>query len=116
MYHRYRGGDALKRFEVAIVAMGEPVALCYGKPSKNKVILKIHTLARSPLNNPLAGNVIEIILFAAMTYASLLGCAEIWLCEPMNGRLVDVYGRHGYTTQMNKNGKVTHVVMRLEND
>ena len=111
MYNRANG--LLKRFDIALIANGEPVALCYGVPSKKKVLLKLHTLGRKPYGNPLAGHVLDIVLFAASAYASLLGCEEIWLVAPMNEILVEKYQAFGYTPQRNKAGKVTHLFMKV---
>ncbi len=111
MYNRSR--NLLKRFDIALIVNGEPVALCYGLPSKKKVLLKLHTLARRPNANPLAGHVLDVVLFAASAYASLLGCEEIWLVAPMNDILVEKYQAFGYTAQRNKTGKVTHLSIKV---
>lgn len=116
MYHNYQNRNELKRFDVAVVAQGETVALCYGRPSREKMLLKIHTIARKPYGNPLAGQTLDIILYAAGLYADLLGSAEIWLVQPMNEALVAIYERHGYLAQRNKMGKVTHMSMRLSDE
>ncbi len=109
MVNRYHQYNLLKRFDIALVSSGELVALCYGLPSKNKVILKIHTIARKPNENPLSGNVLNMLFYAATAYASLLGSHEIWLVEPMNITLIEKYQQMGYTPQRNKAGKVTHL-------
>ncbi len=113
MYHKYQGPNALKRFDMALVSGGNAVALCYGIPSKNKMILKIHTIARDPVANPLEGMVMEIILFAVNAYAGLLDSREVWLCEPMNALLVKKYEQFGYIPQTNKLGKVTHLSLEV---
>jgi hypothetical protein len=43
-------------------------AFCYGIPTKTKLTLKVHTLEWKPTDNPLAGNVLRIILFSAMQH------------------------------------------------
>ncbi len=113
MYHLYQGRNELKRFDLAVCSNGELVALCYGRPSKNKIFLKIHTIARKPFDNPLTGKILDIVLFAAISYATLLGSQEIWLVEPMNIGLVKIYEKYGYTAQRNKSGVITHLSMRL---
>ncbi len=113
MYHLYQGRNELKRFDLAVCSNGELAALCYGRPSKNKILLKIHCVARKPFNNPLTGKILDIVLFAAISYATLLGSQEIWLIEPMNLGLVKIYEKYGYTAQRNKSGVITHLAMRL---
>jgi hypothetical protein len=104
-----------KRFDLAVYHGGELYALCYGVPTKRKLTLKIHTLARKPGRNPLEGKILNIVLFAATAYAKLLGCREIWLVEPMNIRLVGLYERLGYVAHKNSIGHVTHMVMGVAN-
>lgn len=116
MFHRYQSKNELKRFDLSLVVQGETVALCYGRPSREKLILKIHAIARRPYANPLAGRILDIILYAAGIYADLLGSSEIWLVDPMNDALVMTYERFGYVAQRNKLGKVTHLSMRLNDE
>ncbi len=115
-YHLHQENTCIKRFDAAVSVGGVLCALCYGIPTRAKLTLKIHTLARKPENNPLAGNVRRVMLFAALTYARLLGCKEIWLCNPLNEELVPVYTRSGYVAHKNRFGKTTHLVMRLDYD
>lgn len=114
LYQGYQSNTAIKRFDAAITVGGVLCALCYGIPTRAKLTLKIHTLARKPSNNPLGGQVRRMMLFAAFTYARLLDCKEIWLCNPMNEELVELYERAGYSASRNRFGKTTHLVMRLD--
>ncbi len=116
MYNRYHAHNLLKRFDIALVANGNLIALCYGIPSKHKVFLKIHTVARKPDNNPLAGEVLNIVFFAAMAYAELIGSREIWLVKPMNETLVEKYQQYGYHPQRNKIGQVTHLSLKVNHE
>lgn len=115
-YQTCHGNNGMKRFDIALHSAGQLWALCYGMPTKRKLTLKLHTLARNPVNNPLAGRILEIVLFAADAYARLLGCREIWLVEPMNERLVAQYQTAGYTAQRNRMGHVTHMIMEVAYD
>ena len=116
LYNRCQKYNLLKRFEIALVANGKPVALCYGVPSKHKVLLKIHAIARDPLDNPLSGKALHVILFAAIAYADLIGSKEIWLVAPMNATLVEKYQRYGYKPVQNKMGRVTHLVLKVDHE
>lgn len=116
MYNTCQSKNLLKRFEIALNTNGKLVALCYGIPSKHKVLLKIHALARAPIDNPLAGDVLNILFFAAIAYAELIGSQEIWLVEPMNETLVEKYQRHGYEPVRNKLGVVTHLVLKVNHE
>lgn len=113
-YNTSHGNNGMKRFDIALCTGGQLWALCYGMPTKRKLTLKLHTLARNPASNPLAGRILEIVLFASDAYARLLGCREIWLVEPMNDQLVSLYQSVGYTAYKNRMGHVTHMVMEVE--
>lgn len=113
MYADYRSNTGLKRFDTALVMNGQLCALCYGIPTKTKLTLKIHAISRNPLNNPLEGKVLEIVLFAANAYARILGADELWICNPMNSKLIEVYERSGYEVNKNKLNRTTHLSMRL---
>jgi hypothetical protein len=113
MYEDYRSNTGLKRFDTALIMNGQLCALCYGVPTKSKLTLKIHAISRNPYNNPLKGKVLEIILFAANAYARLLGADELWICNPMNSKLVKVYERAGYEAKKNKLNITTHLSLRL---
>lgn len=56
---------AVVMLEIAIRKNGRLLALCYGVPSKRKMILKLHDLERSPTDNPITNKVLSIALFAA---------------------------------------------------
>lgn len=112
LYNDYKTNAGAKRFDVALLANGELCALCYGVPTSTKLTLKIHGIARNPVNNPLAGNVLEIMLYTADAYARILKCKEIWLVEPMNEMLTQKYQEFGYTPVKNSAGITTH--LRIE--
>ncbi len=116
MYHDYHSHAGVKRFDVALSAGGVLSALCYGAPSRKKLTLKLHAISRRPYDNPLQGKILTIILFAADAYARLLGCEELWICNPMNEKLVDVYQKYGYVANKNRMGATTHLTMRLKYD
>ncbi|WP_338847281.1 hypothetical protein V8J88_01000 [Massilia sp. W12] len=115
-YDNYQAKNACKRFDAALFSGGCLCALCYGVPTKKKLSLKIHLLARNPLDNPLSGHTLTIILFAAFAYARLLGCKEVLLCEPMNERLAGKYQERGFSPHRNRMGVVTYLSARLSYD
>jgi len=116
MYHDYRSHSGIKRFDVALSMRGMLSAICYGVPTRGKLTLKLHAISRRPDNNPLQGKVLTIILFSADAYARLSGCEELWICNPMNENLVDVYQKFGYVSNRNEMGSTTHLSMRLNYD
>lgn len=113
MYYDYTSNSGVKRFDVSLSRNGILSAICYGVPTKGKLILKLHAISRKPDNNPLQGKVLTIILFAADAYARLLGCEELWICNPMNENLVDLYKKSGYEENKNRLGITTHLSVRL---
>lgn len=114
LYRNYHSHSGIKRFDVAIRAQGKLSALCYGVPSKRKLILKLHALSRLPDNNPLRGRVLSMVLFAADAYARLIDAEEMWLCNPMNERLVNLYEGAGFTPHYNNFGLATHLSIRIK--
>lgn len=112
-YHVSQGKNSIKRFDIAVCSNGALQALCYGMPTKRKLKLKLHTLARNPVNNPLSGMILNIVLSAAYDYAQLLGCREIWLMNPMNEKLVSIYQNRGYNTTRNCRGIATHLSLEV---
>lgn len=112
-YQICQGKNSIKRFDLAVCANGNLQALCYGMPTKRKLTLKLHTLSRNPLNNPLTGEILKIVLSAAYDYAQLLNCKEIWLMEPMNEKLVTLYKKMGYDAQRNRFGLATHLSLEV---
>ncbi len=113
MYHDYRSNPGVKRFDVALSMNGVLSAICYGVPTRGKLTLKLHAISRKPDNNPLQGKVLTIILFAADAYARLLGCEELWICNPMNEKLIGLYKNAGYEANRNRLGVTTHLSMKL---
>jgi hypothetical protein len=114
LYHNYHTHSGVKRFDIAVRSQGKLCALCYGVPSRGKLILKLHALSRLPNNNPLSGNILSIVLFAADSYARVIGAQEMWLCNPMNKKLVSLYEGAGFTAHFNSSGITTHLSMRLQ--
>jgi len=98
-----------KRFDVGLSVKGRLCALCIGTPSKAGLSLKLHVLEGKPDGNPLKGQVLKIILFAAHGYAGMIGATEVWLCDPINDDLVSVYERYGYMAVRDKKNNVTHL-------
>jgi hypothetical protein len=113
MYHDYHTHSGVKRFDVAIRAQGKLCALCYGVPSRRKLILKLHALSRLPNDNPLGGKILSMVLFAADAYARLIDAQEMWLCNPMNDNLVKLYEGAGFTAHYNNIGLATHLSIRI---
>lgn len=112
LYNDYKTNAGTKRFDAALIANGKLCALCYGVPTSTKLTLKIHGIARNPVNNPLEGNVLEIMLYTADAYARILKCKEIWLVDPMNEILTQKYQEFGYAPVKNSSGITTH--LRIE--
>lgn len=108
-----QASNGSKRFELALCHAGKLVALCYGMPSKRKLLLKIHSLARNPNIDSLAGQIFPIVLFAANAYARLLGCKEIQLIDPMNQDIVLYYERFGFIAERNRFGQVKYLAMEV---
>lgn len=82
-------------------------------PTSSKLTLRIHGIARNPLNNPLAGKVLDIMLFSANAYARILKCKEIWIIDPMNEILVNQYQKFGYMPFRDRAGVATHLTMKV---
>lgn len=114
MYHDYHSNTGVKRFDTALYAQGKLCAVCYGMPSRKKLILKLHAIGRLPYNNPLEGKVLAIMLYAADSYARILDSEELWICNPMNSRLVSLYQSIGYMAHTNNLGVTTHLSLRLK--
>lgn len=114
MYSDYQGHSGIKRFDLALKQGNRLLALCYGVPSKRKFILKLHAIERTPINNPLNGRILEIVLFAADSYAGLLGSKELWLCNPMSPAHVRMYSKAGFEPNSNSLGIVTHLISRYD--
>lgn len=114
MYREYHSHSGVKRFDIAVRAHGKLCALCYGVPSRGKLILKLHALSRMPNDNPLKGNILSMVLFAADAYARLIGAQEMWLCNPMNSSLAKLYENHGFSAHSNGIGITTHLSMRIQ--
>jgi hypothetical protein len=114
MYNEYQSNSGLKRFDLAFKVHGQICALCYGIPTRTKMVLKIHALERKPDNNPLQGKALTMILFAADAYANLLGAKELWICNPMNPTLVSKYQGVGFQPHNNKLGRTSHLTLRIK--
>jgi len=114
MYNEYQSNSGLKRFDLAFKVNGKLCALCYGVPTRTKMVLKIHALERKPENNPLQGKILTMILFAADAYANLIGAKELWICNPMNPVLVRKYEGVGFQPHNNKKGQTSHLSLRIK--
>ncbi len=114
MYMDYHSSSGIKRFDLALHQNGKLQALCYGVPSRGKYILKLHALERSPINNPIRGKVLSIVLFAADAYARLIGAEELWLCNPVSAAHVKLYSQAGFEPHFNNLGVATHLSLRLK--
>ena len=109
MYRDYHGKRGIKRFDAALRSHGQLCALCYGIPSRKKLYLKLHALARAPHGNPLAGQVFRIMFFAATSYATLLGSQQLWLEHPQTEGVAQFYARFGFEIHRNAQGQATHL-------
>ncbi|MFT3780682.1 MAG: hypothetical protein QM790_01615 [Nibricoccus sp.] len=98
-----------KRFDVAVLAEGKLCAVCLGAPTRGKMALKLYFIESCPVQNPLRGNVLKIVFFAAHTYAKALGSLEVHIVEPASERLVEIYSAYHYEPFSDKTGKVTHM-------
>ena len=116
MYANYHTHAGIKRFDLAIKLRGALQLLCYGVPSRRKLILKMHAIERSPKRYTLEEDAVEIALLAAMTYADLLCSKELWLCNPMSPAHVRYYRQYGFTPQHDAAGQTPYLTMRLNTD
>ena len=114
LYNEYHTSSGIKRFDVAVKINGRLQILCYGVPSRKKLILKLHALERHPVNNPLSGKALELTLFAADAYARLIDAEELWLCNPVSSAHVKLYQKAGFDPVYNSQGEVTHLLARIE--
>ena len=114
LYNEYRGRGGARRFDMAIRKGVALHGLCYGMMERNRLVLKLHALERSPVNNELAGKILDITLYAADLYAMINGAQEIWLCEPVSPAHTRLYQSIGYTPVTNWRDDVTHLMLRLK--
>ncbi|MBY3418606.1 hypothetical protein HFN87_35935 [Rhizobium laguerreae] len=75
-------------FEVAIWCNAYLSGLAVGKVSDGKLVLSIYLLEGSPVEtHPLKGLVRFCVVEAAEAYATILGCDELHLRQPVDGAL-----------------------------
>lgn len=113
MYSAYHSNAGIKRFDVAIHHHARLLGLCYGVPSRKRLILKLHALAGAPQHNPLKGQILNMIFFAANAYARLVDAKEIWVCNPVNTAVVKLYESRGLASHYNASGRVTHLSTKV---
>jgi hypothetical protein len=113
MYRAYCSGPNVKGLDLAVRCGGRLQVLCLGVPSRRKLILKLHALDRAPIDNPLAGQAFRIVLFAASTYAILLGSEELWLMQPQSDGAARYYGRFGFVPHRTTTGVLTHMTQKI---
>ncbi len=111
MYRDYHSRGGARRFDMALFRGASLVSLCYGMMERNRVILRLHAVERSPLEQ--SSQTLNINLYAAELYADMNGSSEIWLCDPVSPAHVRLYQRKGYTPHENFRGEVTHLVTKL---
>ena len=114
LFAEYHGNAGIKRFDIAVKIGAQLQLLCYGVPTRRKLVLKLHAIERSPLSHPLRGKVVDLALYAADAYARLLDSDEIWLCNPMSAAHVRLYQSAGFTPHANNHGTVEYLSMRIE--
>jgi len=98
-----------KRFDLAIYVGETLCAVCLGQPSVGKMALKLYIVQGKPYDNPIEGNILNVVFYAAHSYAKALGSLEVHICEPANDRLIAIYAKHGYQASENKEGVVTQM-------
>lgn len=108
LYRDYNSHRGIKRFELALHHQGKLAGLCYGIPSRRKLILKLHALAGAP-DGTLKGLRLRMMLYAANAYARLLNARELWICNPMNSHLVSLYEQAGFLAHFDRTQRVTHL-------
>jgi len=85
---RLRLASTVSRFEVAIWSGPLLLGLAIGKPSKGPSHLAIQLLEGNPAEaHPLKGYVAECVVEAGISYARLLGKAQLRLIQPLPGAL-----------------------------
>jgi hypothetical protein len=114
LYSEYHSRGGARRFDMAIRRGGALQGLCYGMMERNRLILRLHALERSPVNNDLAGKVLDITLYAAALYASINNTPEIWICDPVSPAHTRLYQGRGYTPKHDRLDRVTHLTLRLK--
>lgn len=114
LYSEYHSRGGARRFDMAIRRSGSLHGLCYGMMERDRLVLKLHALERSPVNHELAGKVLDITLYAADLYATINGAHEIWLCDPVSPAHTRLYQSKGYTPVTNWQDDVTHLLLRLK--
>lgn len=115
LYHQYHSRGGARRFDLGIKQSGSLMGLCYGELTRDRIILKLHALEKSPLNNnPLSNQFVNMTLFAANLYARLNDVTELWLCNPVSPVHVRLYESKGYVPQTNNFYRVTHLTKRLK--
>jgi hypothetical protein len=77
-----------RRFEVAIWSVGQLCGLAIGRPSKGRHIVAMYLLEGNPdPNHPLKDGIAAIAMQAGLSYAAVLGAAELRLMAPEPGAL-----------------------------
>lgn len=114
LYYEYHSRGGARRFDMAVKKNGVLLGLCYGMMERNRLVLKLHALERSPEHNELAGKLLDITLYAADLYATVNEAHEIWLCDPVSPAHIRLYQSKGYTPQYDWRERVTHLMLRLK--
>lgn len=115
LYYDYQSRSGARRFDLAIRKGDSLIGLCYGELGRDRLILKLHALERAPIKgNPLSNRFVDISLFAANLYANLNDTSELWLCNPVSPVHTRLYKRKGYTPQVDRLDRVTHLMKRLK--
>ncbi len=113
LYHEYHTRGSARRFDMALSRNGGLVGLCYGMMERDRVILRLHAVERTPVQSNAISDYIDINLYAANLYARLNNTREIWICDPVSPAHTRMYQGKGYTPHENYRGTVTHLVVKL---
>ncbi|MFT7562012.1 MAG: hypothetical protein ACI93R_003946 [Flavobacteriales bacterium] len=114
LYREYRSRPAARRFDIAVHKSGQLQGLCYGMLDRNRFILKLHAVERSPTSKSLAGGILKMVFAAADYYAMLNETHEIWVCDPVSPAHVRMYQSKGYEAVRNWRDDVTHLARRIK--
>lgn len=110
-YHEYSAQNP-KRFELAIWHDKTLCSLSLGRPNASGSRLRLEFTEARPLENPLKGRIMPIVLSVAEVYGGLLGADEVRLIDPIDQKLVDYYSSFGYEYNDGKAEKTIHYLVK----
>ncbi|MFT7561799.1 MAG: hypothetical protein ACI93R_003730 [Flavobacteriales bacterium] len=113
LYNEYHSRSGSRRLDLAITKNNILLGLVYGMLERNRLILKVHAMEANPQNNPIAGKMLDMTLYAASVYALVNDTSEIWLCSPVSPAHTRLYQGRGYKPYYDRFDKCTHLIKRL---